>query len=52
MIAHEYVTAEIADSLYISKHTVETHRKHLLSKFNVRNTAGLVKLAVKNGLVS
>ena len=52
LIANEFVTAEIAESLFISKHTVETHRKHLLSKFNARNTAGLVKYAVENGLVS
>ncbi len=50
LIANEFVTKEIANDLFISKHTVETHRKHLLSKINVRNTAGLVKYAVENDL--
>lgn len=51
LIAEEFTTTEIADKLTISQHTVESHRKNLLSKLNVRNTAGLVRYAVKNGLV-
>ena len=41
---------EIADTLYLSKRTVDKHRENLLSKTNVRNTAGLVMYAVKNGI--
>jgi DNA-binding NarL/FixJ family response regulator len=52
LIAEEHTTQEIADKLFISQHTVETHRKNLLSKLNVRNTAGLVKYALQKGLVS
>lgn len=36
---------EIANKLYISKRTVDTHRQNLLAKLRVKNTAGLIKLA-------
>lgn len=51
LIAYEYNTAEIAEKTFISLNTVNTHRKNLLSKLNAKNTAGLVKYAVENGLV-
>lgn len=51
LIAHEYNTAEIAEKTFISLNTVNTHRRNLLSKLNAKNTAGLVKYAVENGLV-
>ena len=51
LIAKELTTKEIADELHISHHTVETHRKNLISKLNVRGTAGLVKHAIEQGLV-
>ena len=51
LIADEKTTAEIAEELHISKHTVETHRKNLISKLQVRNVNGLVKYAVQQGLV-
>jgi len=44
-------TQEIADKLFISKHTVETHRANLLLKVGTKNTAGLVKWAVENEIV-
>lgn len=50
LIVQELTTAEIAEKLFISTHTVETHRKNLISKLNVRNIAGLVKYAMQNGL--
>jgi DNA-binding NarL/FixJ family response regulator len=50
LIAKELTTQEIADQLFISFNTVETHRKNLISKLNVRNIAGLVKYAVQQGL--
>ncbi len=49
-IVNEYTTGEIAKKLFISPHTVETHRKNLLSKLMVKNTAGLVRFAVMNDL--
>jgi DNA-binding NarL/FixJ family response regulator len=51
LIVQEHTTHEIAEQLFISLNTVETHRKNLLQKLNVRNTAGLVRFAVENGLV-
>lgn len=51
LIAQELTTQEIAEKLFISFHTVETHRKNLISKLAVRNTAGLVKYAVLQGYV-
>lgn len=51
LICKEYTAKEIGEKLFISFRTVEGHRKKLLSKLNVRNTAGLVVLALKNEIV-
>lgn len=51
LIAEEYTSAEIAQLLFISEKTVEKHRTRLMEKLNVRNVAGLVRLAVKYHLV-
>lgn len=50
-IAEGSSTKEIAEELFISVSTVETHRKALLSKLEVKNVAGLVRIAVQAGLV-
>ncbi len=50
-ICQEKSTHEIADTLFISHNTVETHRSNLLLKVGVKNTAGLVKWAVENEIV-
>lgn len=50
LIAQEYSNAEIAEKLFISVRTVDTHRRNLLEKLQVKNTAGLVKYAVEKGL--
>ncbi|WP_378183447.1 response regulator [Aquimarina sp. SS2-1] len=47
LIAQEYTTQEIADKLFLSKHTIESYRKNLIAKLNVRNLAGLTKYAIK-----
>ncbi len=44
-------THEIAKKLFISKNTVETHRKNLLYKLGARNTAELITKAYKKGLI-
>ncbi len=49
LIAEGDKTSEIAEKLLISTHTVDTHRYNLLSKLNIKNTAGLVRYAIKNG---
>jgi DNA-binding NarL/FixJ family response regulator len=51
LIAEEHTSAEIAKLLFISEKTVEKHRTRLMEKLNVRNLAGLVRLAVKYHLV-
>lgn len=51
LICQEYTAKEIGEKLFISFRTVEGHRKKLLSKLNVRNTAGLVVFALKNEIV-
>ncbi len=50
LIAKELTSHEIAEELFISHHTVESHRKNLIAKLGVRSLAGLVKYAVKMGL--
>ena len=52
LIVKEYTTQEIADTLFISLKTVESHRRSLLTKLSVRNTAGLVRVALENKLTS
>ena len=44
-------TTEIADSFYISIHTVNSHRKNMIKKFNLRSTAELVSFAFQNELL-
>lgn len=52
LIAEEYTNQEIADKLFLSLRTVETHRANLIQKLQAKNTAGLVKEAIKRGLIS
>lgn len=51
LICKEYTSGEIAEQLYISIRTVENHRKSLLAKTGVRNTAGLILFAVSHQLI-
>jgi DNA-binding NarL/FixJ family response regulator len=50
LICKELTTAEIGEKLFISPRTVEGHRNNAMLKTGVRNTAGLVVYAMKNGL--
>jgi DNA-binding NarL/FixJ family response regulator len=52
MIAEGLTNNQIADSLCLSAHTINTHRKNIMSKLGVKNTAGIVMYAVKTNLVS
>ena len=52
LIAFEYSTIQIARKLSISFETVKSHRKNLFSKLNVKNVAGLMRVAFENGLVN
>ncbi|MGN6246969.1 MAG: response regulator [Ginsengibacter sp.] len=51
LISEGLTNNQIAEKLFISPLTVDSHRKNLLTKLNVNNTASLIKLAVKHGLV-
>lgn len=48
LICNEYSNKEIADKLFLSFNTIESHRANLMSKAGARNTAGLVRWAVEN----
>lgn len=52
LIADENPTHRIAEKLFISVPTVETHRRHLMQKLGVKSVVGMVKFAMKYGLVS
>ena len=47
LIVNEFTNEEIANKLFLSKRTVDTHRQNLLNKLRVKNTAGLVKYAIE-----
>jgi DNA-binding NarL/FixJ family response regulator len=51
LIAEGLSTRDMSEQLIISTGTVETHRKSLLKKLEVNNVAGLVRIAVKEGLI-
>jgi len=44
-------TAQIAEKLFISPHTVESHRKNLIEKFGSKNLSSAIKLATEFGLI-
>lgn len=52
LIAHEYSNQEIADKLFLSIRTVESHRLSLTQKLDVKNSVGLVKEAFLRGLIN
>ena len=52
LIADEFTTQEIAQKLHLSFKTVEGHRRNLFTKLNVRNAAGLVRVALENNLLN
>ncbi len=51
LIAEGLSNKQIADKLCLSTHTVNTHRKNIMSKLGVNNTAGVVLFAVKNNFL-
>lgn len=51
LICEGYNSKEIADELFISINTVETHRKKIIQKFNVKNSIGIVRYAMQNNMI-
>lgn len=51
LIVQELNNAEIADKLFISERTVETHRKNMIRKFNTKTIVGLIKYAMDKRLI-
>jgi DNA-binding NarL/FixJ family response regulator len=51
LIAEGFTNPQIAEKIFLSQFTVDSHRKNLLAKFNVKNTAMLITFAVKNKLL-
>ena len=52
LIAEGFTNQEIADKLFTSKRTIETHRQNIIAKTQAKNTAALIKLAVSRGLIA
>jgi len=52
LIAEGLTTAQIADALYLSPHTVQTHRDHIMTKLNLHSRVALTKYAIRKGLVA
>jgi len=52
LIAEGLTNNEIADKLFTSKRTTETHRQNNISKAGAKNTAALIKLAIRQGIIS
>jgi DNA-binding NarL/FixJ family response regulator len=50
-IAEGFTNQQIADKLFVSVLTIDSHRKNLLTKFEVKNTASLIKLAAHQKLI-
>lgn len=51
LVCEEHSTVEIAEQLYISPRTVETHRKNIMTKTGAKTIVGLIKFAIANQLV-
>jgi DNA-binding NarL/FixJ family response regulator len=51
LIAEGYTNPQIAEKIFLSSFTIDSHRKNLLAKLNVKNTASLIRLAVERKLI-
>jgi len=51
LVAFEHTMKEVASKLFISEHTVVSHRKNLMTKLKVKNTAGMIRRGFELGLL-
>jgi len=51
LIAEGYTNPQIAEKIFLSPFTVDSHRKNLLAKLDVKNTASLIRMAIENKLL-
>ncbi|NVO83478.1 response regulator [Hymenobacter terrestris] len=51
LIAEGFTNQEIADKLFASKRTIETHRQNIIEKTQTKNTAALIRYAMSTGLI-
>ena len=51
LLAYGFTNAEVAEKLFISDRTVETHRNNIMGKLGLKNRAELVRFAIDNGLL-
>lgn len=51
LIAQGKTTAEIAEALFLSPHTVQSHRDHIMGKLDLHSKADLIKYAIAKGLI-
>lgn len=51
LIAEGYTNPQIAEKIFLSPFTIDSHRKNLLAKLGVKNTASLIRLAVEKKLI-
>lgn len=52
LIAYEYSSKEIALKLFVSLETIHSHRKNIMVKLNVKNTAGMIRFACEQQLLA
>jgi len=51
LLSHEFTSKEIASKLFISTHTVESHKKNLKRKLSSKNAVGLIRKAFEGGIL-
>lgn len=52
LVASGKTSREIASQLFVSLQTVESHRKNMIRKANVRNMSAVIMLAIQNGIIN
>ncbi|HBF87535.1 MAG TPA: hypothetical protein DDX39_02745 [Bacteroidales bacterium] len=51
LICQEFSSQEIAEKLFISRRTVDTHRQHIIEKTKLKSIVGLIKFAIRNSII-